>query len=81
MNTSGGSAAMFIRLEALAAHLERAAKIANAVSRAALEWDVGRATRSHETISVALQSQIAGIDVEIDTPLDENTREGLLQLS
>ena len=79
VTTSGSGAATFIRLEVLATHPERAARIANAVSRAAVEWDVGRATRSLETIIVALQSQIAGIDVELATPLDENTREGLLR--
>ena len=79
VTTSGSSAATFMRLEVRADNPERAARIANAVSRAAVEWDVRRATRSLETIILALQSQIDGIDVELATPLDENTREGLLR--
>ena len=77
VSTSGSGSATFIRLDVLAAQPERAASIANAVARAAVEWDRGRATRSLETIIVALQSQIEGIDTELATPLDANTRDGL----
>ena len=79
VNTTAGSSTTFIRLAVMAADPERAAMIANAVSMAAVAWDVGRATRSLETIIVALQSQIDGIDAELATPLDENTRAGLMR--
>ena len=79
VTTSGTLSTTVIRIDVLAAQPERAAQIANAVARAAVEWDEGRATRSLETIIVALQSQLDGIDVELSTPLDENTREGLLR--
>ena len=78
MTTSGTTSTTVIRLEVLAAQPELAARIANAVAAAAIAWDEGRATRSLETIIVALQSQIAGIDVELASPLDDNTRAGLL---
>jgi len=79
VTTTGTTSTTVIRLDVVAAQPELAAQIANAVARAAVEWDEGRATRSLETIIVALQSQIDGIDVELATPLDENTREGLLR--
>ena len=79
VTTSGSLATTVIRVEVLASQPERAAQIANAVARAAVEWDEARATRSLETIIIALQSQIDGIDVELATPLDENTRDGLLR--
>jgi len=77
--TSGTTSTTVIRLEVLAPQPELAARIANAVATAAIEWDEGRATRSLETIIVALQSQIAGIDAELASPLDDNTRDGLLR--
>ena len=79
VTTSGTSSTTVIRLEVLAAEPELAARIANAVATAAIEWDEGRATRSLETIIVALQSQIEGIDAELASPLDDNTRDGLLR--
>ncbi len=79
VTTSATTTTTVMRIEALASRPERAAQIANAGARAAVEWDEGRATRSLETVIVALQSQIDGIDVELSTPLDENTRDGLLR--
>lgn len=79
VTTSGTTLTTVIRLEVLAAYPELAARIANAVATAAIAWDEGRATRSLETMIVALQSQIEGVDAELASPLGAETRNGLLR--
>jgi polysaccharide biosynthesis transport protein len=79
VTTEGTTATTIIRVEVRSPDAARSAAIANAVAAAAIKWDEGRATRTLETIIEALHAQIAGIDAELSTPLDANTREGLLR--
>jgi polysaccharide biosynthesis transport protein len=79
VTTEGTTATTIIRIEVRSTDAARSAAIANAVAEAAVRWDEGRATRTLETIIDALQAQIEGIDAELSTPLDDNTREGLLR--
>ena len=79
VTTEGTSSTTIIRIEGRSSNPQLAAAIADAVSQAAIVWDEARATRALETIVAALTAQIDGIDAELATELDANTREGLLR--
>ena len=79
VGTEVTGATTIIRIEARVGNPRLAAVIADVVAQAAMVWDESRATRTLETTIDALTAQIDGIDTELATPLDANTREGLLQ--
>ena len=79
VSTEGTSATTVIRINGRSSDPQLAAAIADAVARSVILWDRARATGALETIIEALTAQIAGIDAELASDLDANTRDGLLR--
>ena len=79
VSTEGTTSTTVIRIDGRSSDPREAAAIADAVARSVIVWDRARATGALETIIEALTAQIAGIDVELTSDLDANTREGLLR--
>lgn len=79
ISTEGTTSTTIIRIDGRSSDPQLAAAIADAVAHAVITWDEARATRALETIIDALTAQIGGIDVELASELDSNTREGLVR--
>ena len=79
VSTEGTTSTTIIRIDGRSSDPQLAAAIADAVAQAVIVWDEARATGALETIIQALTAQIDGIDVELASDLDSNTREGLLR--
>ena len=79
VSTEGTSSTTIIRIDGRSSDPQLAAAIADAVARSVILWDRDRATGALETIIEALTAQVAGIDAELESDLDPNTRDGLLR--